>query len=102
MMNFQWPLRNRIVLAMAFVALAVFAAAAQQDGAPRGQGAAPAPGAGAPAARGNFANNFTGTVTVGQTTGTSMSRIRFEAGARTNWHTHTAPQILLIEEGRGR
>ena len=31
-----------------------------------------------------------------------MSRIRFEAGARTNWHLHTAPQILLIEEGRGR
>ena len=102
MTNFQWPLRNRVVLAMAFAALAVFAAAAQQDGAPRGQGAAPAPAGGAPAARGNFANNFTGTVTVGQTTGTNMSRIRFEAGARTNWHTHTAPQILLIEEGRGR
>jgi quercetin dioxygenase-like cupin family protein len=32
----------------------------------------------------------------------NMSRIRFEAGARTYWHTHTAPQILLIEEGRGR
>lgn len=99
-MTKQWRLRNRLGLAMAFAALAVFVAAAQQESTPRGQGAAP--GAGAPAARGNFANNFTGTVTVGQTTGTNMSRIRFEAGARTNWHTHTAPQILLIEEGRGR
>jgi hypothetical protein len=43
MTNLQWPLRNRVVLAMALVALAVFAAAAQQEGAPRGQGAAPAP-----------------------------------------------------------
>jgi quercetin dioxygenase-like cupin family protein len=99
-MTKQWRLRNRLGLAMTFAALAVLVAAAQQEGTPRGQGAPPA--AGAPAGRGNFANNFTGTVTVGQTTGTNMSRIRFEAGARTNWHTHTAPQILLIEEGRGR
>ena len=101
MTHLQWPLRRRIVLALSFATLAVFAAAAQQD-APRGGGAASAPAAGAPAGRGNFASNFTGTVTVGQTTGTNMSRIKFEAGARTNWHTHTAPQILLIEEGRGR
>ena len=52
--------------------------------------------------RGNFAANFTGTVAVQATEGTNMSRIRFEAGARTNWHVHTAPQILLIEEGHGR
>ena len=101
MTHLQWPLRRRVVLALSFAVLAVFAAGAQQD-AQRGGGAAPAPAAGAPAGLGNFASNFTGTVTVGQTTGTSMSRIRFEAGARTNWHTHTAPQILLIEEGRGR
>ena len=31
-----------------------------------------------------------------------MSRIRFEAGARTNWHIHDTPQLLLVEEGRGR
>jgi quercetin dioxygenase-like cupin family protein len=67
------------------------AAAAQQQ-----------PAAPAPAGRGNFGANFTGTVAVQSTEGTSMSRIRFEAGARTNWHLHTAPQILLIEEGRGR
>jgi quercetin dioxygenase-like cupin family protein len=69
-------------------------AAAQQPA----QGQPPAAGEG----RGNFASRFTGKVEVGTTTGTSMSRIRFEAGARTNWHVHTAGQILLVEEGRGR
>jgi quercetin dioxygenase-like cupin family protein len=93
----QWQLRSRVVLAVTMAAVAVMAAAAQQDG--RGQ-AAPAQGRGA--GRGNFANNFTGTIAVQQTTGMNMSRIRFEAGARTNWHIHSAPQILLIEEGRGR
>jgi quercetin dioxygenase-like cupin family protein len=85
---------------MGLAAITVIAAAAQQDG--RQGGAAGAPGEGRGAGRGNFANNFTGTVAVQQTTGMNMSRIRFEAGARTNWHIHSAPQILLIEEGRGR
>ena len=100
MTHLEWRLRSRVVLAVAFAAMAVFVAAAQQDAAPRGQGAAPAQGA--PAGRGNFANNVTGTVAVQPTTGMNMSRIRFEAGARTNWHLHSAGQILLIEEGRGR
>jgi quercetin dioxygenase-like cupin family protein len=99
MKAFQWQLRSRLVLAIAFAAVAVIVAGAQQDTGQRGQGAAPSAPAGA---RGNFANNFTGTIAVQQTTGMNMSRIRFEAGARTNWHTHTAGQILLIEEGRGR
>ena len=30
------------------------------------------------------------------------SRIRFEVGARTNWHLHSTGQLLLVEEGRGR
>jgi quercetin dioxygenase-like cupin family protein len=29
-------------------------------------------------------------------------RIRFEAGARTIWHTHVGPQLLLVQEGRAR
>ena len=92
----SWSVRSRLMLAAALVATAVVAGAAQQDG-QRGQGA------GAPAGgRGNFGANFTGTIAVQPTEGTNMSRIRFEAGARTNWHVHTAPQILLIEEGRGR
>jgi quercetin dioxygenase-like cupin family protein len=27
--------------------------------------------------------------------------VDFEPGARTNWHRHTAPQLLLVKEGRG-
>jgi len=27
--------------------------------------------------------------------------VEFEAGGRTNWHTHTGPQLLLVKEGRG-
>ncbi|HKH72039.1 MAG TPA: cupin domain-containing protein [Vicinamibacterales bacterium] len=59
----------------------------------------PAPPA---AARGNFLNNFTGNITVGNTKDMSSSRIKFDPGARTNWHLHSAPQLLLVEEGRGR
>ena len=98
-MKIQWQLRSRLLLAMALAAVTAIAAAAQQEGR---QGDAGAPAQGRGAGRGNFANNFTGTVAVQQTTGMNMSRIRFEAGARTNWHIHSAPQILLIEEGRGR
>ena len=74
---------------------AMMAGAAAQQPAP---GQPPAAGAG----RGNLASRFTGKIEVGTTTGTNMSRIRFEAGARTNWHVHTAGQLLLVEEGRGR
>jgi quercetin dioxygenase-like cupin family protein len=28
-------------------------------------------------------------------------RLRFPAGSRSNWHTHTSFQLLMIEEGRG-
>lgn len=86
----SWSTQRRVSLAVALMLMAAAAAAQQQPAAP------------APAGRGNFGANFTGTVAVQPTEGTSMSRIRFEAGARTNWHVHTAPQILLIEEGRGR
>jgi 4-carboxymuconolactone decarboxylase len=27
--------------------------------------------------------------------------VDFDAGGRTNWHIHTAPQLLLVLEGRG-
>jgi quercetin dioxygenase-like cupin family protein len=107
----QWRVRSRVLLAAVCALIAAAAGAAQQQ--PPGpatpaRGAAPGEGrgqggtTGAPAGRGNFASNFTGTIAVQQTTGMNMSRIRFEAGARTNWHVHTAGQILLIEEGRGR
>jgi quercetin dioxygenase-like cupin family protein len=28
--------------------------------------------------------------------------VEFEPGGRTNWHRHSAPQLLLVKEGRGR
>jgi quercetin dioxygenase-like cupin family protein len=68
-----------------------------------GSGQQPAPGTQAGrGGRGNFGANFTGKVTVGDSSDMRSSRIRFEAGARTNWHTHSAAQLLLVEEGRGR
>ncbi len=50
----------------------------------------------------SFANNFTGKIAVVDSKEMRMSRIRFEAGARTNWHIHSTGQLLLVEEGRGR
>jgi 4-carboxymuconolactone decarboxylase len=29
-------------------------------------------------------------------------RVSFESGARTDWHTHTGPQLLIVTEGRCR
>jgi 4-carboxymuconolactone decarboxylase len=51
---------------------------------------------------GTFSQNFTGTIAVVDSSEMRSSRIRFEAGARTRWHVHSASQLLLIEEGKGR
>ena len=53
------------------------------------------------------ARHFTGTVRVSRAEVASrphvpVFRVEFEAGARTNWHSHSGVQILLIIEGRGR
>jgi quercetin dioxygenase-like cupin family protein len=90
------PVRVKILSALVVtgVAVMIVAGSAQQ------QAPAPAPAQGA--GRGNFANNFTGKVTVGDSANMRMSRIRFEAGARTNWHLHSTGQLLLVEEGKGR
>ena len=77
------------------LALMIGGAAAQQ----------PAPAQPAPAGGGRgggLASRMTGKIEVGDTKNMNMSRIRFEAGARTNWHLHSAAQLLLVEEGRGR
>ena len=73
-----------------FVALVTVTLAAQQ------RGAAPAaPGAAAPNP------NAVGVVNFEPIDGMLTRRLRFEAGARTNWHTHTHRQMLWAEEGRG-
>ena len=51
---------------------------------------------------GGFFDYFTGDVAIVDSEEMRSSRIRFEAGARTNWHVHSEPHLLLIEEGRGR
>ncbi len=88
--------RPRVLVALVGTGVALMIAA--------GSGQQPAPGAqaGRGGGRGNFGANFTGKVTVGDSSDMRSSRIRFEAGARTNWHTHSAAQLLLVEEGRGR
>ena len=37
-----------------------------------------------------------------ETPHTNVYRVAFEAGARTNWHSHTGPQLLQILEGTCR
>jgi quercetin dioxygenase-like cupin family protein len=46
--------------------------------------------------------NFTGKVTGHPTTDIRMLRYSFEPGARTNWHSHAAGQVIFIEQGRMR
>jgi len=88
----HWRARARGVLALGFAATMVWIGSAQQQQAP----------AQAPAGRGNFANNFTGNISVLDAKDLRTSRIHFDAGARTNWHVHAAAQIVLAEKGRGR
>jgi quercetin dioxygenase-like cupin family protein len=76
-------------LVVAGAAVMIVVPSAQQQATPAG-------------GRGTFASNFTGTVAVQDSKEMRMSRIRFEAGARTNWHLHSTGQLLLVEEGRGR
>jgi quercetin dioxygenase-like cupin family protein len=96
--------RTLVLSSLVAAGLVVMMAGARlrADGASAGQAAAQDQPPPAPAGRGNFLNNFTGNITVGNTKDMSSSRIKFDAGARTNWHLHSAPQLLLVEEGRGR
>lgn len=45
---------------------------------------------------------FTGKTVVIETPGVGVTRRRFEAGARTAWHSHPRGQLLLVEEGEAR
>ena len=79
----------RLLLASSFVFLlfmtGVWTRAAQQPGA-----------ADLEAAR------FTGKTTVLEAAGVGATRRRFEAGARTAWHSHPNGQLLFVQEGRLR
>jgi quercetin dioxygenase-like cupin family protein len=86
------PWRSPLLPILIFVALVTVTLAAQQRG-----GAPPAP---APNAAGTNPNAI-GVVNFEPIEGMLTRRLRFEAGARTNWHTHTHRQMLWAEEGRG-
>jgi quercetin dioxygenase-like cupin family protein len=44
--------------------------------------------------------NFTGTVTpITENSQGLIAHFRFEAGARTKWHSHEGGQIILVEDG---
>ena len=58
----------------------------------------PAP---APAAASGQTPNMTGKGGFVDSADLRASRIRFEAGARTHWHTHSAGQVIVAEEGVG-
>lgn len=50
----------------------------------------------------SFLDNFTGEISIVDSSEMRSSRIRFETAARTNWHVHSERQLILIEEGQGR
>lgn len=78
---------NRFVLVLALAGVlalnVVWTSSAQQPG-------------GASAAR------FTGTSTSVDSKDLTIARRRFEAGARTFWHSHERGQLLMVEQGKMR
>lgn len=52
-----------------------------------------------PAAAAGQGALFTGNTSALDTTGVTVGRRRFEAGARTYWHSHPGGQLLLVQEG---
>src|SRR5690606_8145229 len=90
---------NRILAAILVLTLAVPAVGAAQEGLTIVRAAPPANPA--------SAENFTGTARVGEFfRGDDPARVygasvAFEAGARTNWHTHALGQTLIVTAGTG-
>jgi quercetin dioxygenase-like cupin family protein len=60
----------------------------------RAQQPTPAPGGDDP--------RFTGSTSSLEAKDVGVSRRRFEAGARSAWHSHDRGQLLFVEEGRAR
>jgi len=95
MKSVEWN-RSIGILALGFAAFVAVTAAAQNRGS-----APPAPAQGAAPANPAPNPNATGVVAFQPIDGMNTRRLRFEAGARTNWHTHTQAQMIWAEEGRG-
>lgn len=56
----------------------------------------------APSAAAGTMPNFTGGVKSVDASNVRGVRFTYEPGARSFWHTHDGPLVLLIEQGRGR
>ena len=51
---------------------------------------------------GQGSNFMGGTPSAADATKVRTTRLRFPKGSRSNWHSHTWGQLLMLEEGRGR
>ena len=43
-----------------------------------------------------------GTPSRGDIGNVTVTRLKFPKGSRSNWHSHIAGQLLMVEEGKGR
>jgi quercetin dioxygenase-like cupin family protein len=64
--------------------------------------AAASPGQAPPSTAAEDAARFTGATSTLDASALRATRRRFEAGARSAWHSHERGQLLFVEEGRGR
>jgi len=94
------PLASLIAgLGLVFAVPSIWAGYAQQPSVPQPPAAPAAPSSGVLAE----AAGFTGRTTTLDTTGYSVGRRVFEAGAHNaTWHMHTAGQLIFAESGHGR
>lgn len=81
---------NRLVLIPVFAGVLALTAVWNGDAQPQ-----PQPG-------GASAAQFTGTSTAMDGKDLTIARRRFEAGARTFWHSHERGQLILVESGKMR
>lgn len=82
--------KPRLILVLGYLAMVLGVASVSSGQAPQ-TGAA-----------GDEASRFTGKSTTLDAAGLRATRRRFEAGARSAWHSHERGQLLFVEEGRGR
>ncbi len=93
-------MRSLVMTTIVGVAIAAAAVAGRAQ-APAGGGAAQQGGARG-AGRGGGQSTFTGgTPTTVDSAAVRTSRLLFPKGSRSNWHTHTNGQLLMIEKGKG-
>ncbi len=99
-MDFLSRWRIQIGLALAVVpAMFLFVSTSAQQPPSAQQPAAPA--AGARAGQPTTTANMTGQGGFVDSADLMVRRIKFEAGARTYWHTHNQHQIIAAESGEG-